>query len=403
MFEISARDKIIKAKLALRYSNPFFFGLSMYLNLVEEESIDTMGVDNKDNLHYNPTFVLSLSIRQLQMILIHEIMHIILLHTSKVRPKKSLDNIAKDIKVNKILVDEGYETELREAKGYCPENNEITVELIDENNRLHQINITDIDIKTNGDIYSELEHINLKEEQKQKKSPTSSHDKHDQQSATDEAQQNRNINRRLEQAMMMAKGNVSDSLKRIISELVEPEVDYTEYMRDKINGYMITDFQWSKPSKLFYTHGIYLPGYKRESFKMLWHIDTSGSVSQRQFTKVLSELKGLLDNKDVEVELLIGDSDLKNHTTVTKQNVDETISSDLFKGHGGTSHQFVFEWIEKTGYQCNLIISFTDGYSDIPECFKQHNPTYPMIFIWDNSINKQCYDYGDVVIMKGIK
>lgn len=76
---LTAEEKIIKSRIAMLRSYPFFGILALRLNIEEAESVDTIGVDGK-KLYYNSEFVLSLDERELNWAMVHEIMHCALGH-----------------------------------------------------------------------------------------------------------------------------------------------------------------------------------------------------------------------------------------------------------------------------------------------------------------------------------
>lgn len=395
LLTLTAEDKIMKAKLQIRETHTFFFGLGLYLK--PQEGTDSMGVDGSDALYYDKDFVEKHDASDLKTVIVHEILHLALNHCKEHKPNKAIDNIAKDIVINNILNQEGFGASLTRLGGYNPSNDEITVELTDKNGRRYSTNIKDISKKTWSQIYSELPDIELKEKPK---GQMDDHSKQGGSTGESDQESKRKWNARLQQASIQSKGNMSAALKRLVTELCEPEVEWNDFLRDKIVGYMITNFTWSKPSKAYYSLGIYLPGYTKESFKILVHIDTSGSIGIKDFNKFMTEIFYIYDShQDVEVTLLIGDSKLKEVVTITTQDRERLLDGSLMKGGGGTSHQFVFDWINDNNWNGDVLISFTDGYSDIPKCWNKYNPSFNTVFIFNNTISKCCYDYGEVVII----
>ena len=233
-------------------------------------------------------------------------------------------------------------------------------------------NIRDISKKTWTQIYSELPDIEFKEKPKQQ---MDDHSKQGEATGESDQESQRKWNARLQQASIQSKGNMSAALKRLVTELCEPKVEWNDFLRDKIIGYMITNFTWAKPSKSYYSLGIYLPGYVKESFKILVHIDTSASIGIKDFNKFMTEIFYIYDShQDVEVTLLIGDSKLKEVVTISTQDRDRLLDGSLMKGGGGTSHQFVFDWINDNDWNGDVLISFNNSpgiksYLNLPASF----------------------------------
>ena len=62
MSNLTAEDKLVKARIELLKERPFFGFLCNHLKLTNaEETVPTLGVDIKGNLYYNPKYVSTLS------------------------------------------------------------------------------------------------------------------------------------------------------------------------------------------------------------------------------------------------------------------------------------------------------------------------------------------------------
>lgn len=74
-YELSAREKISKAKITLMNQQVFFGNLTIHLNPIVVEFIPTAGIDPYGNLYYNEKWINSLSEEELQGVLCHEVLH----------------------------------------------------------------------------------------------------------------------------------------------------------------------------------------------------------------------------------------------------------------------------------------------------------------------------------------
>src|SRR3990167_5535750 len=134
---MEARDELIKARVRLQQENPFFSWLVMGLTLreVKDGSVATCGVDFKGNLYYNPKWIEKLTQPQIKTLLSHEVMHIALLHLTRARDfipdiekdgeKRQLVNIAEDMVINNMLVQNDFEFSGELLNGVVPKNNEL--------------------------------------------------------------------------------------------------------------------------------------------------------------------------------------------------------------------------------------------------------------------------------------
>jgi predicted metal-dependent peptidase len=100
-------EKIISAsRLRVRLKSPFFATLSLFANYRPSYSIPTAATDGKD-IYFNPDFLLSLPKAQQDGLLLHELLHAALLHTTrKGHRQANLWNIAADIVVNGLIVEQ---------------------------------------------------------------------------------------------------------------------------------------------------------------------------------------------------------------------------------------------------------------------------------------------------------
>ena len=89
-------------------SQPFFGHLVQHLNLIETEKIPTAGVDERNNLYYNPDFINDLTDEEGKGVMAHEVMHLALECFDRLGERdKNRWNIAQDIIINHILVQNG--------------------------------------------------------------------------------------------------------------------------------------------------------------------------------------------------------------------------------------------------------------------------------------------------------
>lgn len=132
---MEAKDKILRAKIQLQKSNPFFSYLLLHLKIIESNDLpfESMGVDNRGNLFYSPKFVDKLNDGQVEAVLSHEVLHKALLHLDRFEEKErdSLTwNIAclkgkelllgnnkkiKDIKIGDSVIDKKGKTKVVET------------------------------------------------------------------------------------------------------------------------------------------------------------------------------------------------------------------------------------------------------------------------------------------------
>jgi len=200
----------------------------------------------------------------------------------------------------------------------------------------------------------------------------------------------------IQSAMSAAKamGKLPGSLERVLGELLEPKVDWSEQIRAifarKVGG---GGYDFRKPDRRMITRDVYAPG--RTGFAagtVVIGVDTSGSIGPKELDMFMAEMAGILD--DVKPEcLVIMWCDAQVHRVDYAED-----TGDLFAlrakgapGGGGTSFIPVFEKIDEEGLTPEALVYLTDGLG----CFPQQAPNYPVI--WGNIYQGSKYPWGEVV------
>jgi predicted metal-dependent peptidase len=154
-------------------------------------------------------------------------------------------------------------------------------------------------------------------------------------------------------------------MPKFLSELVRgmemPNIDWRDAIRDRIQGYDISDYTWIKRHKNSRATGVYLPDNLKESISCRVYFDTSGSVSNKELNQYLSEVKDIFKQfRNAYVELITFDTEINN-----KIILEEDVTEIDCKGRGGTDFQAVFkdEDIENN----DLVVIFSDGECSYPD------------------------------------
>ena len=106
MTQDTAESRILKARIRLLLSQPFFGNLLLYLEPVEKKgmAMPTIATDG-DHLFYDPDFIMGLPVEELIGVMVHEVGHIALRHLARRQGRDPLKwNIAADFAVNDIIL-----------------------------------------------------------------------------------------------------------------------------------------------------------------------------------------------------------------------------------------------------------------------------------------------------------
>lgn len=417
IFEVnlSTRDKISKSKIQTHRRNPFFSYLIEHLNFVESESVPTVGVNTKAQCFYNAKFVDSLESGQLDGVLAHEVMHLALKHLERGKNRMimingdSLWNIAIDISINHILVENGFSLP---SCGLIPQGGSIEV---------YGIKIENIPGKSSEEIYEELKaglkKMIAKSGKKGKNKSDSentmtvngfpdgegkgfdehSWDGESESGSTGEGEgesagsgegkeisekiADKNWEKIIAEAYHHAKliGKTPAGFEREIENLHKHKLNWRAILRKTVASKLPYDLTYRRPNKKYLWGDIYQPSFTGEQIKVVCSIDTSGSMSQKDLTDIVSELLGIARSfSQVEFRLLTHDTDVHDDILIS-YNQEQKLKTIQVHGGGGTSHVPLYKHIQANRYgkETKLLISFTDGYSEFPE----RRPDVDTIFI----------------------
>lgn len=188
-------------------------------------------------------------------------------------------------------------------------------------------------------------------------------------------------------------GNISSEFEKLIEIVIPWDVVLEKAL--KTNAFQKTDRRnWKKLNKFYQGININLPGKNRFEENngvgtLIIHIDSSGSISKKDLQKAGYIIYKSIGNFEKTI-LLIADVSIHQQKEFNKFNQNELLSyfkNEGIKGRGGTSHLYVFNFIEdffdKNKDELSMIISITDLYSDVESIFDKYQFTksIPMIFL----------------------
>lgn len=416
----NAEERIMKAKINITYSNPFFAYLSLYLTIEEDKygivpENCGMTVTPTGHLYYRKEFVDSITDAQLLGVLKHEILHLGLLHLVRVGRRHSLKwNIATDLAVNTILLKNGEKL----PKGLKPnENDEFVIKELG-------CVIKKISEKSAEEIYDELPEIPEAKGiviyvrfDSHEKSDRRGNEKGQGIGEGDEGEGNgifvelteselqkleTEWFNKVQTAMVLAqqRGKLPLGMERYVDKLKNVEINWRVVLRRFIQQVIPTDYTWAKRSKKGYALNVYLPDTTKEKIDIVVGVDTSGSIGQEELTKFLSEIIGIAKTFREVIDMRIMFHDVEVHGDyVIKNGSIPAIMAMKVKGGGGTSHRPFLDKVKKDVRDCKCIVSFTDGFSDI-EHIKLNDYKFNKLFIINKKGNIPNTNKGEATFIK---
>ena len=384
MFE----EIIQKCILQVRRECSFFGSLMLFAQIEKSKNLPTAATDGR-KIFFNEEFLNSLSSQEQNALMLHEVLHMALLHVTR---RQSRDphiwNIAADIVVNDLIE---RNTSFPLPEGAIIDNRfqdksvEYIYEALLKSKKKYKLVITDI-----------LEPSNANSDESKKDSndvmePLS-------QEETDEIEsfwkdKMEILKNSSEHQLSNGKGSLPAGIEQEISTILEPEVDWRHALW-KYVGKTPADFD--DLDRRFIHKGLYLESLLTEAVEVSVCIDTSGSVSDELLKQFAGELKGILRSyPNVKCSLFFADTNLAG-----PYEIDRIEQMPKAVGRGGTSFVPFFDYLKKHGEENNLLgnnklsIYFTDGYGDFPSQ-EPNNPT--MWLVCKDGLETQSFPFGEVV------
>ena len=365
--QLSAEQRLSK-NITQIMGNPKYVALAGVLMIGEKgikDDCPTAYTNGRDD-YYGRAFVDGLADSEFRFLILHETYHKLFKHLTTwdhlYKDDAKLANMACDYVINLMIADEN-----RDMFAVMPKDAEgNAIGLLDEKFR---------NMDT-AQVYKILK-------QEQEDSPDDGDqgegegaggglDEHDWEGAQEmDADEQRELAQDIDQAVRqgaLTAGKVGSGGNRAIDQLLQPEVNWREVLREFITETCRgnDDSTWRQPSRRHLAMGMLRPsGITERVGELVIAIDTSGSIGQHELTKCLSEIKGVCDMvKPESVRILYWDTKVCAeevygvHGTPLEQLTQTTKPA----GGGGTRVQCVPDYIQATGIKAQAVIVLTDGY-----------------------------------------
>jgi predicted metal-dependent peptidase len=183
----------------------------------------------------------------------------------------------------------------------------------------------------------------------------------------------------IQAAQAVNTGNIPAGLRRLISDLTEPMLDWRTMLEMNIQSAIREDFSWMRPNKRSWACKAILPGQNYgTAIEVMVFIDTSGSISDSMIRDFLSEVKGIMETfPDFIIHLASIDAAIYNYVKYTPENMNE-IDEYKAKGGGGNDFPLMFRWMKENDILPQSFVCFTDGWP----CGSWGDPKYCDNVLW---------------------
>jgi predicted metal-dependent peptidase len=362
-----------------------FAGLVIYnLKIIFTKDIETATVNDRHELLINPDFFLKYNVRQRAFLLAHEAYHIIfrdiirgyglgiqkkeewelwndvvdgvnnhsLIDILKLLPTeiKELDPILLS-NIQEVLVKLGVRITMQDLENMTKE--EIYRLFLTKGGSIKGGGVLSGDIAEGKDKHPVDGDVIMEGDPGLYKDPTV---------ATDPNKVKDRINRIVDIARKyhnMRAGKLPAYLERLIDELLESKVTWSEYIprliRDRIGQEVIST--WMRPSRRMPE---VLPGYRFLTAPKVWVlIDVSGSIDDQALKEFASEIYAITSYTGNKVIVISWDTEVKDEFELLNP---EDVRRLKFKGGGGTEIKKVLEYVSPKFEYNDVIIILTDGH-----------------------------------------
>ena len=352
--------KLKKVKIDLMRNPKFamWSGIMMVGKTELSDDVPTACTDGRDEL-YGREFVKGLTDKELGFVILHENMHKALRHLVIWRKlwddNKQLANMACDHVINLMI----YNSDPGEQYVEHPRKDGKRIGMFDTR-------FAGMNAKQVFDI--------LKQEQDDGGSDGGGgFDDHDWEgakslSAEEKKELEREIDQAIRQGMMAhqkAVGSKGGDLSRELGDLLEPQVDWREVLREFVKSICNArdTSSWRRVNRRFIGSDIYMPTMVGERIgSIAIGVDTSGSIGGKEINRFLSEVKSIAEDvRPEKIDLIYWDSRVASHEVYEADDMANIVSSTKPKGGGGTDPRAMMHYLKDERIEPECIIMLTDG------------------------------------------
>lgn len=340
------------ARACIVRDNPFFGHLVMRLSLACAPC-GTACTDGS-RLIFDPEFAGKMSDREMQFVILHEVLHCVLGHCLRGKALNSqMFNIACDIVVNSTILEmwgiDTIEIAGEEAMHLAPDNKE-------------------------GRLYNAEEVYHMLVSGQGRIGIDSGFDRHDLwQGICDKSQLNDRWNSNIRRAITACGGTsgMPQTIRRLAESLDRKSgTDWRQLLHDFIQ-HDSYDYSFLPPDRRYSSGDFFMPAYNADkeagSVNNIWIcVDTSGSVSDKELSDAMAELLDAMGQVGLSGKISYFDSDITEPTAF--ETVTELLKIDPVGG-GGTSFKAIFKYMRENMYYDlpRAVLIFTDGYALWPD------------------------------------
>ena len=371
--------RLQNARLNLLSKQPFYALLLLHMKFALDITCETAYTDG-NRIAFNPDFMDAISDKELEFVLMHEVLHAALGHPFRRQSDYDTECYDKacDIVVNSnILYSFNMDISSITLKKFG-----ISMHLTPSGKEGYKFTVEEVYNEllkgraVHGKVDPNSSIIDDKIEDNEKQGMV---DDHSFWNGDDEDNIGRDtwLNRMIDATDIIARseggngrGTTPLAAQRVVEEIKNPVLDWRTILNEFVQE-EICDYSFSPPDKRMEDSPFFLPDFneKDESVKdILFMIDTSASMSDAQITECYSEIYGAIGQFGGKLQGKLGFFDAVVVEPIPFENEDE-FKIIRPKGGGGTSFDIIFDYVEKEMEEEPpvSIVILTDGYAPFPD------------------------------------
>ena len=358
-------NRLLRSRIRILDDYGFYGLLLMHIIFALDDNCETAATDGK-RIYFSPCFLDGLSDDELDFVLMHEILHIVLLHILR---GSELDNdrfnTACDIVVNSnIMLERG------RSRPIVLKNFGVAMHLAPDGKEGH--------LHTAEEVYAMLPPGKAQGTPHSNVSVFSDdHTRWGTLMEEDAVSRDVWLKRVMDAAEAVkawenskGRGRLPAFAERMIDMLKKPQIDWRTILNNFVQE-EINDYSFFPPDRRFDESPFYLPEFseKDESVRdILFMIDTSASMSDEEVTAAFSEVYGAVGQYGGRLMGKLGFFDAAIIEPVPFESAGE-LKRIKAVGGGGTDFQIIFEYVAQhmDDEPPVSIIIMTDGFAPFPE------------------------------------
>lgn len=359
-----AREKLIAARIALLIKAPFFGHIAMRLKLTNADAWSNTAATDGRHLYYNTSFVNELPAKQVEFLVAHEVLHVVYDHLGRRGHREPrLSNVAADYCVNADCIDQNIGQMIPDTLYESKYSGMSYEEVYDDLEK----NVTKMDL---DDLVQKIldEHLDGDDDgegdEGDSEDGNGSGGKRPKLSKEDMKQLRDEVREAvINAANATSPDKVPAGVRRLISQLTNPQLNWRELIRQQIQSLVKSDYSFMRPSRRSWHMDAILPGSNfAETIDVCIAIDASGSMSDGMLRDILSEIKGIMESYDnFKLKIWSFDTAVYGLESFSPENLDEIDSYEV-QGGGGTDFDANWQFMKDNVIEPKLFIMFTDGY-----------------------------------------